>query len=77
PALAERWEISPDNRQLTFHLRDNVTFHSGNPLSSADVIWSMRRVLHLNLAQASVWKSYGFSKENVDEMISAPDARTV
>ncbi|KAJ9433195.1 peptide/nickel transport system substrate-binding protein [Candidatus Pantoea symbiotica] len=77
PALAERWEISPDNRQLTFHLRDNVTFHSGNPLSSADVIWSMRRVLHLNLAQASVWKSYGFSKENVDQMITAPDAHTV
>ncbi|QGR06646.1 MULTISPECIES: ABC transporter substrate-binding protein [Pantoea] len=77
PALAERWEISPDNRQLTFHLRDNVTFHSGNPLSSEDVVWSMRRVLHLNLAQASVWKSYGFSKDNVDQMITAPDARTV
>lgn len=77
PALAERWEISPDNKQLTFHLRDGVTFHSGNALSSDDVIWSMRRVLHLNLAQASVWKSYGFTKENVDQMITAPDARTV
>ncbi|MGK3124272.1 ABC transporter substrate-binding protein [Candidatus Pantoea formicae] len=77
PALAERWEISTDNRQLTFHLRDGVHFHSGNPLTSEDVIWSMRRVLHLNLAQASVWKSYGFSKDNVDQMITAPDARTV
>ena len=77
PALAERWSVSPDNRTLTFHLRDNVRFHSGNPLTSADAVWSMRRVLHLNLAQASLWKSYGFSRENVDQMITAPDDRTL
>nr|WP_238349021.1 ABC transporter substrate-binding protein [Pantoea vagans] len=77
PALAERWSVSPDNRTLTFHLRNNVRFHSGNPLTSADAVWSMRRVLHLNLAQASVWKSYGFSRENVDQMITAPDDRTL
>lgn len=77
PALAERWSVSPDNRTLTFHLRNNIRFHSGNPLSSADAVWSMRRVLHLNLAQASVWKSYGFSRENVDQMITAPDDRTL
>lgn len=77
PALAERWSVSPDNRTLTFHLRDNVRFHSGNPLTSADAVWSMRRVLHLNLAQASVWKSYGFSRDNVDQMITAPDDRTL
>ncbi|NEG62841.1 ABC transporter substrate-binding protein [Pantoea agglomerans] len=77
PALAERWSVSPDNRTLTFHLRDNVRFHSGNPLTSADAVWSMRRVLHLNLAQASVWKSYGFSRDNVDQMITAPDDHTL
>lgn len=77
PALAERWSVSPDNRTLTFHLRDNVRFHSGNPLTSTDAVWSMRRVLHLNLAQASVWKSYGFSRDNVDQMITAPDDRTL
>jgi ABC-type dipeptide transport system, periplasmic component len=62
---------------LTFHLRDNVTFHSGNPLTAEDVVWSMRRILHLNLAQASVWKSYGFSKKNIDNQVSAPDPYTV
>lgn len=77
PALAEHWSVSPDNRTLTFHLRNNVRFHSGNPLTSADAVWSMRRVLHLNLAQASVWKSYGFSRANVDQMITAPDDRTL
>ncbi|MWL73762.1 ABC transporter substrate-binding protein, partial [Escherichia coli] len=77
PALAKSWDIAPDGKTLTFHLRDNVTFHSGNPLTAEDVVWSMRRLLHLNLAQASVWKSYGFSKKNIDQQVSAPDAYTV
>ena len=77
PALAKSWDISPDGKTLTFHLRDNVTFHSGNPLTAEDVVWSMRRLLHLNLAQASVWKSYGFSKENIDQQIKALDDHTV
>ncbi|HEI8865029.1 ABC transporter substrate-binding protein [Serratia sp. AKBS12] len=77
PALASSWDISPDGQALTFHLRDGVTFHSGNPLSAHDVVWSMRRLLHLNLAQASVWKSYGFSRQNIDNLVSALDDRTV
>ena len=77
PALAKSWDISPDGKTLTFHLRDNVTFHSGNPLTAEDVVWSMRRLLHLNLAQASVWKSYGFSKKNIDQQIKALDNYTV
>lgn len=77
PALAKSWDISPDGKTLTFHLRDNVTFHSGNPLTAGDVVWSMRRLLHLNLAQASVWKSYGFSKKNIDQQIKALDDYTV
>lgn len=77
PALATSWTISEDRRLITFHVRDGVTFHSGNPLTAEDVVWSMRRVLHLNLAQASVWKSYGFTKDNVDKQVRAVDAMTV
>ena len=39
PALAKSWDISPDGKTLTFHLQDNVKFHSGNPLTAADVVW--------------------------------------
>src|SRR5437667_11765175 len=41
PDLAESWEISPDARAFTFHLRQGVTFqNSGNPMTSTDVKWS-------------------------------------
>lgn len=34
PALAERWESSPDGLTWTFHLKKNVKFHDGTPLTS-------------------------------------------
>ncbi len=35
--LAQRWEVSEDNRILTFHLRQDVRWHDGSPFTSADV----------------------------------------
>ncbi|SFZ86506.1 peptide/nickel transport system substrate-binding protein [Devosia enhydra] len=37
PSLAESWEIAEDNRSVTVTLRDDVTFHSGKTMTSADV----------------------------------------
>jgi peptide/nickel transport system substrate-binding protein len=37
PALAERWEVSADGLTWTFHLRKNVRFHCGAPLTAHDV----------------------------------------
>ena len=37
PSLAERWEISGDGRVYTFHLRENVRFSNGSPLTASDV----------------------------------------
>ncbi|PSC79916.1 hypothetical protein C7D71_31285, partial [Klebsiella pneumoniae] len=33
----------PRRQNPDLHLRDDVKFHSGNPLTAADVVWSMRR----------------------------------
>ncbi|MDW8309217.1 MAG: ABC transporter substrate-binding protein [Verrucomicrobiales bacterium] len=50
PALAERWDISPDGRVYTFHLRTNALFEpppdSGfqpRPVTAQDVVFSLNR----------------------------------
>jgi len=43
PALAERWEQSPDGLTYTFTLRRNVVFHDGTPLDANAVKISYER----------------------------------
>ena len=46
PDLAESWDVSPDAKVFTFHLRQGVKFHnSGNAMTSADVKWSIERAM--------------------------------
>lgn len=45
PGLAEQWTLSPDRRTYTFLLRSNATWSTGEPITSADVVYSWRRVL--------------------------------
>lgn len=45
PAIAESHEISADGTTYTFHLRDDVLFHNGEALTSADVVWSFERAM--------------------------------
>lgn len=41
PMLASEWTVNDDATVYTFTLRDDVTFQSGNPLTSADVVGSL------------------------------------
>ena len=43
PGLAEKWEIAPDGKTYTFSLRRGVRFHSGKPLTAADVKFTLDR----------------------------------
>ena len=45
PALAEKWDVSPDGMTYTFHLRKGVVFHNGRPVTAADVKYSWERAL--------------------------------
>jgi peptide/nickel transport system substrate-binding protein len=45
PELAVSWNVSADGRIVTFQLRKNLRFSDGSSLTSADVAWSLRRVL--------------------------------
>jgi len=45
PGVAERWELSPDSRTYTFHLRDNARWSNGSPVTAGDFVYSWRRAL--------------------------------
>ena len=45
PSLAESWEVSGDGKSYTFHLRENVRFSNGSPLTSSDVLYTLTRLL--------------------------------
>lgn len=47
PCLADTYEFSDDNLTLTVNLKQNVTFASGNPMTSADVAFSINRCKNL------------------------------
>ncbi|MDO4627320.1 MAG: ABC transporter substrate-binding protein [Pasteurellaceae bacterium] len=54
PALAEKWEVSPDGLEYTFHLRQGVKFHSNQyftpsrDFNADDVVFSFQRQLDPN-----------------------------
>ena len=50
PALAERWEISPDGLTYTFHLRADAKWSDGSVLTAQDCVDSWRRILTPTLA---------------------------
>ena len=43
PMLAEKWEISPDGKQYTFHLRKGVKFHDGTEFNAEAVKFNLER----------------------------------
>lgn len=40
PRLAEKWEVSKDNKVFTFHIRKDAVFHDGTPVTAEDVKFS-------------------------------------
>ncbi|HSB69749.1 MAG TPA: ABC transporter substrate-binding protein [Candidatus Methylomirabilis sp.] len=45
PDLATRWEISPDGKKYTFHLRRGVKFHDGADFTAEDVKATYQRIV--------------------------------
>lgn len=54
PSLATKWE-QPDATTWRFTLRDDVKFHDGTKLTSADVVASVKRIQAVTSAQSSLW----------------------
>src|SRR5215475_14203056 len=46
PELADTWEVSDGGKTITFHLHKGVKWHDGAPFSSADVKYTIERIMH-------------------------------
>jgi peptide/nickel transport system substrate-binding protein len=53
PELAKSWEVSEDGLEWTFHLRENVKWHDGEPFSADDVIFTYQVVYDENIPNSS------------------------
>lgn len=67
--IAESWEVSEDGRTFTFTIRPGMTFASGNPITAADPVYSLRRAVKLDKSPAFILTQFGLNADNVDEMI--------
>jgi len=72
PWLADRWTFSPNGKTLTFHLKPGIMFHSGRPMTAADVKATFER--DIDPATASPYDRDFLSSVASFE---APDATTL
>ena len=71
PGLADSWDWSGDGLTLTMKLHPGVKFHSGNPLTSNDVKFSLERILDEKTGAAA--RSYFTGITSMD----TPDNQTI
>jgi peptide/nickel transport system substrate-binding protein len=70
--VAESYDLSPDGLTWTFKIRKGIKFHNGDPLTSADVVFTLQRFG--SKESTNPWSPY-ILKNN--ESITAPDDSTV
>ncbi|MDX2225631.1 MAG: ABC transporter substrate-binding protein [Verrucomicrobiae bacterium] len=46
PGLAKSWEVSPDNKTWTFHLRRGLQWSDGTPLTADDVVFTFNDIIY-------------------------------
>ena len=60
PALAESWERSEDGLTWTFHLRNDVRWHDGEPFTAHDVGFTFNRIIYNDDIPASSRPAFHF-----------------
>jgi peptide/nickel transport system substrate-binding protein len=72
PDLAASYEFDADTLTYTFHLRNHVTWHDGQPFTAADVKFTLDTLRHNMDLEASITDNY---KEI--QNVTTPDEHTV
>jgi len=58
PAMAESWDVSADQLEWTFHLRDGVVWNDGTPVTADDFKYAWLRVLNPETAADYAYQLY-------------------
>jgi len=71
PLLAKSYDWSPDHKALTFHLRDDVVWSDGVPVTAEDVRWTWQAQVHPDV----IWE--GADSKRWIRDVEAVDPHTV
>ncbi|WP_164927028.1 peptide-binding protein [Chlorobaculum tepidum] len=82
PNAAERWEFSPDGRNVTFHLNSKAVWEDGKPLTSKDFSFSYRLYADPNVASSRQDYLYDLllkpdGSVDFDKAVETPDDKTL
>jgi peptide/nickel transport system substrate-binding protein len=72
PDLADNWTVSDDGLTYTFTLKDNLNWQDGEPITSADVAYTIEKIEDPGLAIKSPRRASW-----TEVMVATPDPRTV
>jgi oligopeptide transport system substrate-binding protein len=83
--LAQTWTISNGGKTYTFHLRPNLEFSDGSPLTASDAKFSIERILNPKTGSPGSYlfsgivgaPAYSAGKAKSVSGIQTPDARTL
>ncbi len=76
PGVAASWE-NKDNRQFTFHLRQDARWSNGDPVRAADFVYGWRKLVDPREAATFAWFAQLARFDKVDDIVAgklAPDA---
>jgi len=70
PGLATEWDVSEDGKTWTFQIRDNATWHDGEPVTAADIAFTYNFMLDNDIGLFTDYLPY-------TDSITAPDDSTL
>jgi len=77
PGLAESWEVSDDNKSITFTLQSEIKFHDGSTVNADDVVYSFDRNKTLGMGYSFLFVNASVSKKSDMQVVltlSGPDS---
>ncbi|MFI5020598.1 MAG: ABC transporter substrate-binding protein [Alphaproteobacteria bacterium] len=66
PYLLEKWDASPDLKTWTLHIRREVKWRNGKPLTADEVIWNLKHCLDPAVGSSVIGLMKGYLLEEYD-----------